>query len=80
LTMNADADKIARAAMRPFAGQPLRAVQWVPSENGSRQKTAARPAPIGSVQAAALDNPLVQQAKQLFSAEVRNVVDLRDKR
>jgi DNA polymerase-3 subunit gamma/tau len=80
LTLNADADKIARAAMRPFAGQPPRPVQWVPGENGAKQKTADRPAPTGSVQAAALDNPLVRQAKQLFSAEVRSVVDLRDKR
>ena len=81
LTINADADKIARAAMRPFAGQPPRAIQWLPSENGTRQKAAAdRPAPVGSVQAAALENPLVQQAKELFGAEVRSVVDLRDKR
>jgi DNA polymerase-3 subunit gamma/tau len=80
LTINPEADKIARAAMRPFAGQPPRPVQWVPSENGTRQKSADRPAPTGSVQAAALENPLVQQAKQLFGAEVRSVVDLRDKR
>jgi DNA polymerase-3 subunit gamma/tau len=80
LTLNADADKVARAAMRPFAGQPPRPVQWLPSENGAKQPAANRPAPGGSVQAAALENPLVQQAKQLFSAEVRSVVDLRDKR
>jgi DNA polymerase-3 subunit gamma/tau len=80
LTINPEADKIARAAMRPFAGQPPRPVQWVPSENGTRQKSADRPAPTGSVQAVALENPLVQQAKQLFGAEVRSVVDLRDKR
>jgi hypothetical protein len=32
------------------------------------------------VQALAMENPLVQQAKDLFQAEVRSVVDLRGKR
>jgi len=33
----------------------------------------------GSVQEAALANPLVQRAKEIFNAEVRTVVDLRQK-
>ena len=78
LTMNAEADKLARAAVRPFAGQPPRPVEWVPGEGGAA-KAAARPAPTGSVQALALENPLVQQARELFQAEVRSVVDLRGK-
>ena len=78
LTMNAEADKLARAAVRPFAGQPPRPVEWVPGD-GAPAKTAARPAATGSVQARALENPLVQQARELFQAEVRSVVDLRSK-
>ncbi len=78
LTMNAEADKLARAAVRPFAGQPPRPVEWVPGD-GAPAKAAARPAAIGSVQARALENPLVQQARELFQAEVRSVVDLRSK-
>jgi DNA polymerase-3 subunit gamma/tau len=36
------------------------------------------PAPLaGNVQEAALANPLVQRAKEIFKAEVRSVVDLR---
>jgi DNA polymerase-3 subunit gamma/tau len=31
----------------------------------------------GSVQEAALANPLVQRAQEIFKAEVRSVVDLR---
>ena len=33
----------------------------------------------GSIQEAALNNPLVQRAKEIFKAEVRSVVDLREK-
>jgi DNA polymerase-3 subunit gamma/tau len=33
----------------------------------------------GSIQEAALANPLVQRAKEIFKAEVRSVVDLRQK-
>ena len=78
LTMNADADKLVRAAVRPFAGQPPRPVQWVPGD-GAPAKAAPRPGATGSVQARALENPLVQQARELFQAEVRSVVDLRNK-
>jgi len=33
----------------------------------------------GSIQESALANPLVQRAKEIFKAEVRTVVDLRQK-
>ena len=33
----------------------------------------------GSIQEAALANPLVQRAQEIFKAEVRSVVDLRNK-
>jgi DNA polymerase-3 subunit gamma/tau len=33
----------------------------------------------GSIQEAALANPLVQRAREIFKAEVRSVVDLRRK-
>ena len=80
LTMNAEADKIARAAIRPLAGS--RPIEWVPGEGGgtSEHRAPSRPAVSGSVQAAALEHPLVQQAQKLFGAEVRSVVDLRPKR
>ena len=82
LTMNAEADKLARSAMRPFLGQPPRPVQWIPAGGSATaaSKATERPAPSGSMEALALENPLVQQAKSLFQAEVRSVVDLRNKR
>ncbi len=81
LTINAEADKLVRGAMRPFLGQPPRLVEWVPGEGGGvNAPPLSRPAAIGSVQALAMENPLVQQARELFGAEVRSVVDLRGKR
>ena len=77
--MNAQAEKLVKAAVRPFAGTPPKPVEWVPGEGGSVQKAAPRPAPTGSVEALALENPLVRQAKELFGGEVRSVVDLRNK-
>ncbi len=79
LTMNAEAEKVVKAAVRPFAGQPPRPVVFVPGDGTASAKATQRPAPTGSVQALALENPLVQQAKDLFGAEIRSVVDLRNK-
>jgi DNA polymerase-3 subunit gamma/tau len=81
LTMNVEADKIARNAIRA-QGSSLK-LNVVPSENGSSaapSSSAPRPAAKGSVQALAMEHPLVQQAQELFKAEVRSVLDLRDKR
>jgi DNA polymerase-3 subunit gamma/tau len=79
LTMNPEAEKISREAMRALLGQP-RAIRFVPGEGGAATTAAAkRPAASGSVQARALDHPLVKQAQTLFDAEVRSVVDLRNK-
>ncbi len=80
LTMNPEAERIARKAMLD-AGTSLK-LRVVSSEGGALGKDAApvfRPATSGSIQAQALDNPLVKQAQELFRAEVRSVLDLRDK-
>jgi DNA polymerase-3 subunit gamma/tau len=81
LTMNAEAEKIVKAAARDVGF--LRAVSVVSAANGSTSSQAAppkRPAAAGSLQAEALAHPLVKQAQELFNAEVRSVVDLREKR
>jgi DNA polymerase-3 subunit gamma/tau len=39
----------------------------------------AQSAPGGSVQEAALQHPMVKRAQEIFKAEVRSVVDLRQK-
>jgi DNA polymerase III subunit gamma/tau len=79
LTMNIEAEKIAKNALRT-AGASQKLVV-VPGEGAAGSSNAKpRVAASGSVQAAALENPLVKQAMDLFSAEVRSVLDLRDKK
>jgi DNA polymerase-3 subunit gamma/tau len=77
LTVNAAAEKIIRQELQRL-GAPSR-FMVVPGE-GTAQAAAPMAAPLaGSVQEAALANPLVQRAKEIFNAEVRSVVDLRQK-
>ena len=76
VVMNAEAEKIvARRAAR--CGHP----QAHPAARDSRAPAAAkkpRAARTGSVQAKALEHPMVQQAQKLFDAEIQTVIDLRD--
>jgi DNA polymerase III subunit gamma/tau len=81
LTMNADAEKITRNALR--AGGFNQKLSVISSETGSRD-TTAKPAaerkPVsGSAQGRALNHPLVQQAQELFGTEVRSIMDLSEK-
>jgi DNA polymerase-3 subunit gamma/tau len=80
LTVNAAAEKIIRQELQR-AGAPTRFLV-VPSEatTGTAQATVPMAAPMaGSVQEAALANPFVQRAREIFQAEVRSVIDLRQK-
>ena len=81
LTMNAEAEKIARGAMR--AGGWTHKLSVVPSnaggENPQAQSDPARKTVEGSAHGRALEHPLVRQAQELFQAEVRSVLDLSDK-
>ena len=78
LTINADAEAICRRAMRAIGA--TQKIAFVPSENGSMAAAAAKaPAPMaGSAQSAALENPLVRKAQELFKADIRSVLDLRE--
>jgi DNA polymerase-3 subunit gamma/tau len=77
LTINAAAEKIIRQELQRL-GAPSRFLV-VPGE-GAAQAAAPMAAPLaGSIQEAALANPMVQRAREIFKAEVRSVVDLRQK-
>jgi DNA polymerase-3 subunit gamma/tau len=78
LTMNIEAEKIVKNALRAIGASQKLVV--VPGENGAAGSDSRPRAVSGSVQAAALENPLVKQAMDLFGAEVRSVLDLRDKK
>ena len=78
LTINAAAEKIIRQELQRL-GAPTRFLV-VPGGDASTSGPAVMSAPIaGSIQETALNNPLVQRAKEIFKAEVRSVVDLRQK-
>ena len=79
LTVNPASEKIIRHELQRLGG-PARFLV-VPGEAAAGAAQAApTSAPIaGSIQEAALSNPLVQRARETFKAEVRSVVDLRQK-
>ena len=78
LTINTAAEKIIRQELQRL-GAPSRFLV-VPGEGAASAKTFAEAPPLaGSIQEAALSDPLVQRAKEIFKAEVRSVVDLRQK-
>jgi DNA polymerase III subunit gamma/tau len=77
LTINADAENICRKTMRAIGA--TQKIAFVPSENGSAAAAPKAPAPVaGSAQSAALENPLVRKTQELFKAEIRSVLDLRE--
>jgi DNA polymerase-3 subunit gamma/tau len=80
LTVNAAAEKIVRQELQRL-GAPTRFV--VAAGEGSAPAVVAAPvavaAVVGSVQEAALNHPIVKRAQEIFKAEVRSVVDLRQK-
>jgi DNA polymerase-3 subunit gamma/tau len=78
LTINAAAEKIIRQELQRL-GAPARFLV-VPGESAGAAVAQTMAPPIaGSIQEAALANPLVQRAKEIFKADVRSVVDLRQK-
>ena len=76
LTVNAAAEKIIRQELQKL-GAPAR-FMVTPGE-GVTLNAIDTPALAGSVQDAALAHPMVKRAQEIFKAEVRSVVDLRQK-
>jgi DNA polymerase-3 subunit gamma/tau len=77
LTVNAAAEKIIRAELLRL-GAPARFL-ITPGEGAAPAAVATPVAVSGSVQESALAHPLVKRAQEIFNAEVRSVVDLRQK-
>lgn len=77
MVINTEADRIVRTALRGAGAAHLKLVLLSGTANAA---TAKKPKPVksGSIQAKAMEHPVVQQAQRLFNAEIRNVIDLRD--
>ena len=78
LTVNAAAEKMIRQELQRLGAPPRFLVSTGAGAAPAASRAAGR-APSGSVQEAALAHPLVQRAQEIFKAEVRSVVDLRQK-
>jgi DNA polymerase-3 subunit gamma/tau len=76
--INAEADRILKATLRTANVGNLK-LQLLPGVPAAA-KAKAKPRTVGSGSAAELaqKHPLVQQAMDLFSAEISNIIDLRD--
>src|ERR1700744_1066523 len=77
LTMNTEAERIARTALQQ-AGSTAKLVV-LPGDGSASPAPPAPHAAKGSIQSHALDNPLVKQAQEIFRAEVRRILALRGK-
>jgi DNA polymerase-3 subunit gamma/tau len=75
VVMNAEAEKITRAALRT-AG--ILKLSLLPGAAAPASTKKVRPARSGSAQAKAMEHPMVQQAQKLFNAEIQTVIDLRE--
>jgi DNA polymerase-3 subunit gamma/tau len=75
VVINPDAEKIARAALRDVG---ILKLTLIPAAAAPAATKKSRPARTGSVQAKALEHPMVQQAQKLFHAELQTVIDLRE--
>jgi DNA polymerase III subunit gamma/tau len=76
MVVNPEAEKVVRAALRTAGAGSLKLV-LLPGTATAIEKKPRAPK-TGSVQAKAMEHPIVQQAQRLFQAEIRNVIDLRE--
>jgi DNA polymerase-3 subunit gamma/tau len=77
MSFTPDARRIASAAASGSAGRPIKVLV----EAGGTQQSAPpiRRAPNGSARSRAEQDPIVQRMKEKFGAEIRTVIDYREK-
>jgi DNA polymerase-3 subunit gamma/tau len=73
-----EARRIATAAASGHAGRPLK-VQVVPGGTAQSANAVRRPAPNGSARSRAEQDPIVRRMQEKFGAEIRTVIDYREK-
>ncbi len=78
VVVNAEAEKVVRAALRERGAGALRLALLPGNETMAAAAKKPRATKSGSAADLAAKHPVVQQAQRLFNAEIRNVIDLRD--
>jgi DNA polymerase-3 subunit gamma/tau len=79
MSFHADARRVAMAAASGAAGRPIK-VQVVPGGTAQAASTARRPSSNGSARSRAEQDPVVRRMQEVFGAEIRTVIDYREKR
>jgi hypothetical protein len=77
MSFTAEARRIASAAASGQAGKPIK--MQVESGGAPRASSAPRRASNGSARSRAEQDPIVQRMKEKFGAEIRTVIDYREK-
>jgi len=77
MVINADAEKLIKAALRDAAAGALKLV-LVPGMKAAAATKKPKAVKTGSARAMAMEHPIVQRAQTLFNAEIQSVIDLRD--
>jgi DNA polymerase III subunit gamma/tau len=77
MVINPEAEKLIKAALRSAGADSLKLV-LLPGVKTAASAKKPKAVKAGSVQAMALEHPIVQRAQTLFNAEIQSVIDLRD--
>jgi DNA polymerase III subunit gamma/tau len=78
MSFTADARRIATAAASGAAGRPVK-VQVLPGGTAQAASPVKRPSSNGSARSRAEQDPVVQEMKEKFGAEIRTVIDYKEK-
>jgi DNA polymerase-3 subunit gamma/tau len=78
MSFTADARRIASAAASGLAGRPIR-MQVEPGGAAQAAAPARKSSPNGSARSRAEQDPIVQRMQEKFGAEIRTVIDYREK-
>jgi DNA polymerase III subunit gamma/tau len=78
MSFTSEARRIATAAASGLAARPIK-VQVLPGGTAQGAAKAARPASIGGARSRAEQDPVVRRMQEKFGAEIRTVIDYREK-
>ena len=78
MSFTADARRVASAAASGAAGRPIK-VTVEPGGTAQAAPPARKPSSNGSARSRAEQDPIVQRMQEKFGAEIRTVIDYREK-
>jgi DNA polymerase-3 subunit gamma/tau len=78
MSFSADARRVATAAASGSAGRPIK-VQVFPGGTQQPVSVARRPSSNGSARGRAEQDPIVREMQEKFGADIRTVIDYREK-